>query len=207
MRRVVRSDPSPELPDALGFLTADADLRGRLAAQELRSVFQVQDPLKGAHVPHVGAKRTHFGVSFLFSFLSPVPADTPPFQAKALLLGLPPACSSSRPDCNATTGIASGLSSLPLVPAADCPPPCGHRSLCRKARASHRRQSIAAIKVQADCPPGAGGKTRQSKRHPPAGGCLVLFLGNFFSPAELFQVQAVFQNVAHSIEQSDAEQQ
>ena len=85
--------------------------------------------------------------------------------------------------------------------------PCGHRSLCRKAGASHRRQSIAAIKVQADCPPGASGKTRQSKRHPLSGGCPVLFLGSFFLPADLFQVQAVFQNVAHSIEQSDAEQQ
>ena len=49
-------------------------------------------------MPHVGAKRTHFGVSFLFSFLSPVPADTPPFQAKALLLGLPTACPSFHSD-------------------------------------------------------------------------------------------------------------
>lgn len=79
-------------------------------------------------------------MSFLFAFLSPVPASTSSIQAKAPPSELTPACSSSCPDCNATTGIASGLSSLPLVSAADCPPPCGHRSLCRKAGASHRRQ-------------------------------------------------------------------
>lgn len=37
-------------------------------------------------------------MSFLFSFLSPVPADTPPFQAKALLLGLHTACPSFHSD-------------------------------------------------------------------------------------------------------------
>ena len=59
-------------------------------------------------MPHVDAKRTHFGVSFLFSFLSPVPADTPPFQAKALLLGLPTACSSSLLDCISQPGLSLG---------------------------------------------------------------------------------------------------
>ena len=159
-------------------------------------------------MPHVDAKRTHFGVSFLFSFLSPVPADTPLFQAKALLLGLHTACPSFHSDLQCRNRVCPWA----ILPAAGIccrlsSSPCGHRLLCRKAGASHRRQSIAAIKVQAGCPPGAGGKTRQSKRHPLSGGCLVLFLGNLFSPADLFQVQAVFQNVAHSIEQSDAEQQ
>ena len=124
-----------------------------------------------------------------------------PFGTDPGLLFLPPGLQCRNRDCPwailPAAGICCRLSSSP----------CGHRLLCRKAGASHRRQSIAAIKVQANCPPGAGGKTRQSKRHPLSGGCLVLFLGNLFSPAGLFQVQAVFQNVAHSIEQSDAEQQ
>ena len=105
-------------------------------------------------------------MSLLCAFLSPVPASTPAVQAKVPPPGLTPACSSSRPDCNATTGIASGLSSLPLVPAADCPPPCGHRLLCRKAGASHRRQSIAAIKVQADCLSGSRRKNQAIKKAP-----------------------------------------
>lgn len=105
-------------------------------------------------------------MSFLFSFLSPVPVDAPPIQAKAPPSELTPACFSSCPDCNATTGIASGLSSLPLVPAADCPPPCGHRSLCRKARASHRRQSIAAIKVQTGCSSGSKRENQAIKKAP-----------------------------------------
>ena len=159
-------------------------------------------------MPHVDAKRTHFGVSFLFSFLSPVPADTPPFQAKAPPSELTPACSSSCPDCNATTGIASGLSSLPLVPAADCPPPHAVTACCvPKPKLPTGGSPSQQSKSEQAAPPGAGRKTRQSKRRPLSGGCLVLFLGNFFSPAGLFQVQAVFQNVAHSIEQSDAEQQ
>ena len=69
-------------------------------------------------------------MSFLFAFLSPVPASTPSIQAKAPPSELTPACSSSCPDCNATTGIASGLSSLPLVPAADCPPPHAVTACC-----------------------------------------------------------------------------
>ena len=105
-------------------------------------------------------------MSFLFAFLSPVPANTPSIQAKAPPSELTPACFSSCPDCNATTGIASGLSSLPLVPAADCPPPCGHRSLCRKARASHRRQSIAAIKVQTGCSSGSKRENQAIKKAP-----------------------------------------
>ena len=105
-------------------------------------------------------------MSFLFAFLSPVPASTSSIQAKAPPSELTPACSSSCPDCNATTGIASGLSSLPLVSAADCPPPCGHRSLCRKAGASHRRQSIAAIKVQTGCSSGSRQKNQAIKKAP-----------------------------------------
>lgn len=66
----------------------------------------------------------------------------------------------------ATTGIAPGLSSLPPVPAADCPPPCGHRSLYRKAGASHRRQSIAAIKVRAGCPSGSRRENQAIKKAP-----------------------------------------
>ena len=69
-------------------------------------------------------------MSFLFAFLSPVPANAPPIQAKAPPSELTPACSSSCPDCNATTGIASGLSSLLPVPAADCPPPHAVTACC-----------------------------------------------------------------------------
>lgn len=116
-------------------------------------------------MPHVDAKRTHFGVSFLFSFLSPVPADTPPFQAKALLLGLPTACPSFHSDLQcrnrvcpwavlSAAGARCGLSSSP----------CGHRSLCRKARASHRRQSIAAIKVQTGCSSGSKRENQAIKK-------------------------------------------
>ena len=88
-------------------------------------------------MPHVDAKRTHFGVSFLFSFLSPVPADTPPFQAKALLLGLPTACPSFHSDLQ-----------------------------CRKAGASHRWQSIAAIKVQTGCSSGSKRENQAIKKAP-----------------------------------------
>ena len=67
---------------------------------------------------------------------------------------------------SATTVIAPGLSSLPPVSAAVCPPPCGHRSLRRKSGASHRRQSIAAIKVRAGCPPGSRRKNQAIKKAP-----------------------------------------
>lgn len=70
------------------------------------------------------------------------------------------------PGLHAATGIAPGLSFLPPVPAAVCPPPCGHRSLCRKAGASHRRQSIAAIKVRAGCPSGSRHENRTIKKAP-----------------------------------------
>lgn len=110
--------------------------------------------------------------------------------------------------CSAATGIAPGLTSLPLVPAADCPLPHAVTACCvPKPELPTDGSPLQQSKSEQTVPPGADGKTRQSKRHPLSGGCLVLFLGNFFSPAELFQVQAVFQNVAHSIEQSDAEQQ
>lgn len=79
---------------------------------------------------------------------------------------LTPACSSSLSDCSAATGIAPGLTSLLPVPSAVCPPPCGHRSLCRKAGASHRRQSIAAIKVQAGCSSGSRRKNQAIKKAP-----------------------------------------
>ncbi len=69
-------------------------------------------------------------MSFLFAFLSPVPVDAPPAQAKAPPSELTPACSSSCPDCNATTGIAPGLSSLPPVPAAVCPLPHAITACC-----------------------------------------------------------------------------
>ena len=52
------------------------------------------------------------------------------------------------------------------MPAADCPPPCGHRSLCRKARASHRRQSIAASKVQTGCSSGSKRENQAIKKAP-----------------------------------------
>ena len=104
----------------------------------------------------------------MFAFLSPVPANAPAVQAKVPPPGLTPACSSSLSDCSAATGIASGLTSLLLVPAADCPPPCGHRSLCRKAGTSHRRQSIAAIKVRAGCPSGSRQKNQAINKNPPA---------------------------------------
>ena len=118
-------------------------------------------------MPHVDAKRTHFGVSFLFSFLSPVPADTPLFQAKALLLGLHTACPSFHSDLQcrnrvcpwaifSAAGALCGLSSSP----------CNHRLLCRKARASHRRQSIAAIKVQTGCPSGSKRENQAIKKAP-----------------------------------------
>ena len=68
--------------------------------------------------------------------------------------------------CSAATGFVPGLSSLPPMPAADCPPPCGHRSLCRKARASHRRQSIAAIKVQTGCSSGSKRENQAIKKAP-----------------------------------------
>ncbi len=105
-------------------------------------------------------------MSFLFAFLSPVPADAPPAQAKAPPSELTPGCSSSRPNCSAATGIAPGLTSLLPVPSADFPPPCGHRSLRRKAGASHRRQSIAAFKVQAGCPSGSRQKNQAIKKAP-----------------------------------------
>ena len=110
--------------------------------------------------------------------------------------------------CSAATGFVPGLSSLPPVPAADCPLPHAVIARCAAKPAlptggSPSQQS----KSKQAAPPGASGKTRQSKRHPLSGRCPVLFLGSFFLPAGLFQVQAVFQNVAHSIEQSDAEQQ
>ena len=44
--------------------------------------------------------------------------------------------------------------------------PCGHRLLCPKTGASHRRQSIAAIKVQADCPSGSRRKNQAIKKAP-----------------------------------------
>lgn len=65
-----------------------------------------------------------------------------------------------------TTVIAPGLSSLPPVPAAVCPPPCGHHSLRRKSGAYHRRQSIAAIKVQAGCLFGSRRENQAIKKAP-----------------------------------------
>lgn len=117
-------------------------------------------------MPHVDAKRTHFGVSFLFSFLSPVPANTPPAQAKAPPFGTDPGLLFLPPGLHIATGFVPGLSSLPPVPAADCPPPCGHRSLCRKAGASHRWQSIAAIKVQTGCSSGSKRENQAIKKAP-----------------------------------------
>lgn len=70
------------------------------------------------------------------------------------------------PGLHAATGFVPGLSSLPPVPAADCPPPCNHRLLYRKAGVSHRRQSIAAIKVRADCPSGSRRKNQAIKKAP-----------------------------------------
>ena len=66
----------------------------------------------------------------------------------------------------ATTGIVPGLSSLPLVPAAVCPPTYSHRSLRPKTEASHRRQSIAAIKVRAGCPSGSRRENQAIKKAP-----------------------------------------
>lgn len=106
-------------------------------------------------------------MSFLFAFLSPVPVDAPPVQAKAPPPGLPTACSSSRPDC-----MPQPVLPLGYPPCRWCPlrtvllPPCGHRLLCRKAGASHRRQSIAAIKVRAGCPPGSRQKKQAIKKAP-----------------------------------------
>lgn len=116
-------------------------------------------------MPHVDAKRTHFGVSFLFSFLSPVPADTPLFQAKALLLGLHTACPSFHSDLQCRNRVCPWA----ILPAAGIccrlsPSPCGHRLLCRKARASHRRQSIAAIKVQTGCSSGSKRENQAIKK-------------------------------------------
>lgn len=118
-------------------------------------------------MPHVGAKRTHFGVSFLFSFLSPVPVNAPPAQAKAPPSELTPACSLPpswtayrNRDCPwailPAAGARCGLSSSP----------CNHRLLCPKTRASHRRQSIAAIKVQTGCSSGSKRENQAIKKAP-----------------------------------------
>lgn len=42
--------------------------------------------------------------------------------------------------------------------------PCGHRSLCCKTGASHRRQSIAAIKVQTGCSSGSKRENQAIKK-------------------------------------------
>lgn len=60
------------------------------------------------------------------------------------------------PGLHIATGAAPGLSSSP----------CGHRLLCPKTGASHRRQSIAAIKVRAGCPSGSRRKNRAIKKAP-----------------------------------------
>lgn len=158
-------------------------------------------------MPHVDAKRTHFGVSFLFSFLSPVPADTPPFQAKAPPSELTPACSSSLLDCISQLGLPLGCPLCRRCPLRTALPHAVIARCAAKLELPTGGSPSQQSKSKQAAPPGAGGKTRQSKRHPLSGGCPVLFLGSFFLPADLFQVQAVFQNVAHSIEQSDAEQQ
>lgn len=86
--------------------------------------------------------------------------------------------------CSAATGFVPGLSSLPPVPAADCPLPHAVIARCAAKPAlptggSPSQQS----KSKQAAPPGASGKTRQSKRHPLSGRCPVLFLGSFFLPA------------------------
>ena len=120
---------------------------------------------------------------------NPRPA-LPPARTAMLLLGLPlgyPPCRWCLLRTVLPHAVTACCAAKPELPTGGSP-----------SQQSKSKQTVS---------PGADGKTRQSKRHPLSGGCLVLFLGNSFSPAGLFQVQAVFQNVAHSIEQSDAEQQ
>ena len=83
-----------------------------------------------------------------------------PFGTDPGLLFLPPGLQCRNRDCPwailPAAGICCRLSSSP----------CGHRLLCRKAGASHRRQSIAAIKVRAGCPPGSRQKNQAIKKAP-----------------------------------------
>lgn len=118
-------------------------------------------------MPHADAKRTHFGVSFLFSFLSPVPADTPLFQAKALLLGLHTACPSFHSDlqcrnrvcpwaifsaADARCGLSSPMrSSLAVPQSRSFPQAAVHRSNQSPSRLSpgSRRKNQAIKKAPA----------------------------------------------------------
>lgn len=103
-------------------------------------------------------------MSFLFAFLSPVPANAPPIQAKAPPSEPTPACSSSRPDCSAATGIASGLSSLPLVSVADCPPPHAVTACCAaKPELPTGGSPSQQSKSEQAAPPGAGRKPGNNK--------------------------------------------
>lgn len=84
----------------------------------------------------------------------------PPFGTDHGLLFLPPGLQCRNWDCPwailPAAGARCGLS----------PSPCNHRLLCPKTGASHRRQSIAAIKVQADCLSGSRRKNQAIKKAP-----------------------------------------
>ena len=105
-------------------------------------------------------------MSFLFAFLSPVSVDAPAVQAKAPLPGLPTDCPSP-----ARTACRNRDCPWAILPAAGArcglsPSPCNHRLLCPKTGASHRRQSIAAIKVRAGCPSGSRRENQAIKKAP-----------------------------------------
>ena len=89
-----------------------------------------------------------------------LPRPKPPFGTDPGLLFLPLGLQCRNRDCPwanlPAAGALCGLSSSP----------CNHRLLCPKTGASHRRQSIAAIKVRAGCPSGNRRENQAIKKAP-----------------------------------------
>ena len=114
-------------------------------------------------MPHVDAKRTHFGVSFLFSFLSPVPANTPPAQAKAPPSELTPACSSSLLDCISQPGLSLGYPLCRRCPLRTALPHAITVCCAPKPELPTGGSPSQQSKSEQAAPPGAGRKPGNNK--------------------------------------------